>query len=221
MSEHYTLPLFPLNTVLFPGMMLPLHIFEERYKDMMSYCLSNSTPFGVILLRSGRAEGPLGDIHTVGTVADITQVKRLEGGRMNIVSLGSRRFRLLDVHHDLDYLTATVEDFPLEGKSSGPTLQYARHVMNRLAKYLRAFKKMGKVNLDIQSFPTDPETLAFLTAIVLPISNEEKQDLLAIRDAETMLREELELLRHEANILEILANERAVKQNDLSSFSLN
>jgi uncharacterized protein len=221
MGERYELPLFPLNTVLFPGMMLPLHIFEDRYKEMMQRCLSNSEPFGVVLLKDGRAEGPLGAVHEIGTIAEITQVKRLQGGRMNIVSVGHRRFRLHSLHHENPYLTGIVEDYPLDNIDSMVTQKLAQRIMTRLTSYLKTFRQMGKLNVDFQQFPDDPETLAFLTAIVLPISNEEKQDLLSMPDAEEILREEYELLRHEASILEILVNERQTQQNDSSPFSFN
>lgn len=221
MGERYELPLFPLNTVLFPGMMLPLHIFEDRYKEMMQRCLSNSEPFGVVLLKEGRDTGPLGAIHDIGTIAEITEVKRLQGGRMNIVSVGHRRFRLHSLHNNYNYLTGIVEDFPLLNIDTSATQQLAQRVMVKLTSYLKTFRKLGKLNVDFQQFPDDPETLAFLTAIVLPISNEEKQELLSISDAEVILQDEFNRLRHEANILEILINEKSVKQSDSSPFSVN
>lgn len=221
MAERYELPLFPLNTVLFPGMMLPLHIFEERYQEMMQRCLNNSESFGVVLLKTGQAEGPLGQIYDIGTAAQITQMKPLQGGRMNIVSVGHKRFRLISTHDANPYLTGIVEDFPMTNIESGQAYHKAKHVIEKLTIYLKAFKEMGRVNVDIQQFPTDPETLAYLTAILLPISNDEKQDLLAVEDAVDLLEEEYHLLRHETNILEILLNERPTQQNDFSPFSLN
>ena len=82
----YELPLFPLNTVLFPGMPLPLHVFEERYKEMVQVCLDEQRPFGVVLIRSGVAEGgPLADPYDVGCVAEIIEVQKLEDNiKLNI-----------------------------------------------------------------------------------------------------------------------------------------
>ena len=221
MGDRYELPLFPLNTVLFPGMVLPLHVFEDRYKDMMQRCLSNAEPFGVVLLKAGRPEGVLGDIYDVGTLAEITQVKRLDGDRLNIVSVGSERFKLHETHRNNLYLTGIVEDFPLEGQDSAQSYQLSKKLMTSLANYLRRFKKLGKINLDIQSFPEDPASLAFLTAMLLPITNEEKQELLSIAEAVTLLQKERHLLQHEAHILQILLNEQPVQQNSNSPFSKN
>ncbi len=220
-EQRYELPLFPLTTVLFPGMMLPLHIFEERYKEMMQRCLNNAENFGVILLKTGPAEGPLGDMYEIGTAAQITQMKPLEGGRMNIVSVGHKRFRLISTHHANPYLTGIVEDFPLTNAESNRAYHISKRVMNKLTTYLRAFKEMGRLNVDFQQFPTDPETLAYLTAILLPIENYEKQALLSVVDAVDLLEQELTMLRHEVSILDILLDERAVQQNEISPFSLN
>ena len=85
----FELPLFPLNTVLFPGMPLPLHIFEDRYKQMINNCLEEKEPFGVVLIRNGKeALGPLAQPHSIGCTARIVEVQKLSDGRMNITSVG-------------------------------------------------------------------------------------------------------------------------------------
>ena len=84
----FELPLFPLNTVLFPGMPLTLHIFEDRYKLMIGKCIQERQPFGVVLIRRGlEALGPVADTHSVGCMAFIRQVERLEQGR-TLVRMG-------------------------------------------------------------------------------------------------------------------------------------
>src|SRR5258708_12127045 len=84
-DKQQELPLFPLsNTVLFPGMALPLHIFEERYKLMITECIRDSRPFAVVLIPSAHEVGPDATIHTVGTTAHISQVENLNDGRVNI-----------------------------------------------------------------------------------------------------------------------------------------
>jgi len=117
----YSLPLFPLHTVLCPGIALPLHIFEPRYRAMIGRCLEEDAPFGVVLIRDGRETGGLaGRIAEVGTAARIRQVGRYADGRMDIVTIGVRRFRV----HALDtareaWLTGIVEDLddPLGGSA--------------------------------------------------------------------------------------------------------
>lgn len=221
MSEPYELPLFPLNTVLFPGMVLPLHIFEARYIDMIRECLANDQPFGVILLKSGRAEGELGPIYGIGTAAHVTQTMHLPDDRMNIVTVGQQRFRILEVHHQNEYLTGIVEDYPLENADTPESQVWASKISQVLSAYLKKFKELGKIEADFRQLPGDAATLAFLTAIFLPIADEAKQELLSVSDAHTMLEQEYALLKHEALILDILANERKIQPDSSLAFSLN
>jgi uncharacterized protein len=95
----FELPLFPLNTVLFPGMPIQLYIFEQRYKEMIHDCLKSSQPFGVVLIRNGKeANSHLAEPHYVGCSARILDVEPLEEGRMNLVALGQQRFRILELN---------------------------------------------------------------------------------------------------------------------------
>ncbi len=89
------LPLFPLHSVLCPGIALPLHIFEERYRLVVARCIERSAPFGVVLIRAGREVGELeGHVADVGTTAAIRQAGRYSDGRLDIVTVGERRFRI-------------------------------------------------------------------------------------------------------------------------------
>src|ERR1043166_5567751 len=115
--EIYSLPLFPLKLVLFPQLMLQLHIFEDRYKAMISHCIERNQPFGVALIRQGEEVGPPAVPYEVGCVARILAVKHLEDGRMHLLIAGESRFRILEYSEaDLPYLTGmveTLEDLPL------------------------------------------------------------------------------------------------------------
>jgi Lon protease-like protein len=105
------LPLFPLHSVLFPGVALPLHIFEERYRTMVARCIERGQPFGVVLIRDGREAGD-GDvaIAEVGTTAIIRRAGRYPDGRLDIVTVGGRRFRIDEVVADREpYLVGEVE----------------------------------------------------------------------------------------------------------------
>ena len=103
MSDLEHLPLFPLNTVLFPNMPLPLHVFEPRYKKMIRECLDNGTDFGVVLVHGG-------GLVKVGTSARIENVlQTFEDGRMNILTLGKERFTIEDIHETGAYLSADVQ----------------------------------------------------------------------------------------------------------------
>ena len=117
------LPLFPLHSVLCPGIALPLHIFEPRYREMVGHCLETGSPFGVVLIRDGREVGPLaGHIADVGTTAAIRQAGRYPDGRLDIVTVGEQRFRIVSVDSSAaPYLVGTVEelDEPLGGRDVG------------------------------------------------------------------------------------------------------
>ena len=102
------LPLFPLNLVLFPGMRLPLHIFEERYKAMIGDCIDRDAPFGVVLIREGPEVGGPAEPFRIGTSARITQVQRLEEGRLNLLALGERRFDLVEIVQEVPHMVGRI-----------------------------------------------------------------------------------------------------------------
>ncbi len=98
------IPLFPLNVVLFPGMVLPLHIFEPRYRQMITDCFQEDKPFGVVLAQPGSI--PLQEVpYTIGTMAEIRDLDRLEDGRFTLMALGTQRFRILSQHRKKSYLS--------------------------------------------------------------------------------------------------------------------
>src|SRR4029450_3182320 len=95
MPGEMEIPLFPLpNLVLFPHIVVPLHIFEERYKLMINGCIDQGETFGLVLIRTGAEEESEGTIHRVGVSARIVEVERLDEGRMNILCEGEKRFRI-------------------------------------------------------------------------------------------------------------------------------
>src|SRR5437879_526642 len=104
------IPLFPLpNLVLFPNIAVPLHIFEDRYKLMINGCIDQDEPFGLVLLRSGATEETEESIHHVGITARISDVERLEDGRMNIMCEGERRFRISRFTQQTPFWKGTVQ----------------------------------------------------------------------------------------------------------------
>ena len=94
------LPLFPLQTVLYPGMPLPLHIFEERYRQMIDKCLEHDAPFGVTLIKKGVEVGGPAEPFDVGTSARIVEASRREDGQMDLMAQGVHRFRILETLQD-------------------------------------------------------------------------------------------------------------------------
>lgn len=94
--ETMDIPLFPLQTVLFPGSVLPLKIFEQRYLDMAAACMKENKPFGICLIASGEETGPAAEPHPVGTLAEIGDWEMEQLGILQITARGGRRFRILE-----------------------------------------------------------------------------------------------------------------------------
>lgn len=116
-----TLRLFPLRTVLFPGMALPIQIFEPRYHQLLAECMEADEPFGVVLLRAGSEVGDADAVpHDVGTTARIESASPVGGGRVMVQTRGERRFRILTLHHDRPFLTADVE-YPVDEPGEVPS----------------------------------------------------------------------------------------------------
>lgn len=140
MAEIEPLPIFPLNTVLFPDGILPLRIFEPRYIDMVSACLRNDTEFGVCLIRKGKEVGAAAQPEAVGCRARITDWSMEQLGLLQIRTVGSRRFRILDASvSDAGLVTAEVEDLDDEQQVPiPPTMLECRDVLARIIDQLES-----------------------------------------------------------------------------------
>ena len=222
-AEHsmHELPLFPLNTVLFPGMPLTLHIFEERYKEMIDRCLDSRQPFGVVLIRQGvEAMGPLAEPHMVGCTAEIAQVEPLANDRFNILAVGRDRFRIVSLQQDKAYLIGMVEAYPLE--AADPDAWRSVHRLRPwVEEYLHLLSEAGDVEFEAADLPDDPEALAYLAATVLQVPNQQKQELLAAPAAADLLRTVNTLYRKELPLLRTLLQEEKKVKTGPGPFSLN
>jgi Lon protease-like protein len=198
------LPLFPLNVVLFPGMMLPLHIFETRYKAMVAYCLDRNTPFGILLTKAGRGVEEVPSVYATGTTAQIIECEKESAGCMNIMSLGRQRFRLLRVIRTTPYLVGEIEYQPFRGDESGEIRARGERVRPSLMAYLRLLTKTARVDLNLDELSTSPAALGILTAIVLQLANEEKQELLESLSYGMLLAQEERLLARERVLLQFM-----------------
>ncbi len=192
------LPLFPLNVVLFPGMVLPLHIFEPRYRQMITDCLQQKKPFGIVLVRPGSV--PLHEEpYPVGTLAEIRDLNRLPDGRFILMAKGIHRFRILSQHRAKPYLTGLVElysDFP---EPAQELAAYAEQARNLFSSYLQLLFETAKeydkhVRPDL---PGDPEELSHFIAYFLEIPNEQKQYFLELTSTIKRLQEVIAVLRRE------------------------
>ena len=169
------LPMFPLGLVLMPRMPLPLHIFEERYRLMISHCLEEEVPFGV-LLHTGTT------VQSVGCLASIDSViNRYDDGRLDILTVGTDRFRVAAMHEEKAYLEADVQVFhddPIPESQHQDVAALSENAMNDLAR----FAEVAGYEVDTSILENlSLEELSFLLATTDVFSTEEKQQLIELR----------------------------------------
>src|SRR5712691_7701000 len=208
MSE--SLPLFPLGTVLFPGLLLPLHIFEERYRQLIRDLLAGPGPrrFGVVAIRKGRETGIDGvsGLYQVGCTATLRQVTEHDDGRFDLVTAGTQRFRLNELDDSKPYLQGGVDLLPEDTGDEAAAEQAALAVQAAFRGYLSALAVRGATHFSIPSLPDEPVALSYLVAASMIVDLSEKQVLLAEPDAAARLNAERALLTRETTMLRSLTS---------------
>jgi Lon protease-like protein len=200
------LPLFPLSTVLFPGMRLPLHVFEERYRLLVADLKAQPEPwrFGVIAIRQGREVGAEGvtALHEVGCVATVRQVAAHADGRFDLATVGTERFRLLRVDAELPYFRGEVEPLQDEVTRTGEAEAFAvNRVQTGFRAYLNALADRGGGVISVADLPDEPVLLSYVVGAAMIIDLPERQSLLAAPTALDRLRLERSLLVRETAML--------------------
>jgi Lon protease-like protein len=188
------LALFPLNTVLFPGGTLPLHIFEERYRLMIGECLDADLPFGVVLIKSGHEVGGAAEPYAVGTTARISRYRRLDDGRLNLVAVGGDRFRIERLTQSHPFLRADVEILHTLDGDMAESRVAATDVSSLYRDYHRLALSLTSQWQDRVGLPPDPDALADFVAGRMETEQELKQRLLETTSVRERLGIERELL---------------------------
>jgi Lon protease-like protein len=192
------LRLFPLNTVLFPGAVLNLHVFEERYRKLVAECLDTGEAFGVVLIRDGADVGdPDVTPHEVGTTAEIADVTPLPGGRYYISTTGGQRFRIARIVDRDPFLVAEVS-FIDDGGEDDDGETRASELTHRVKGEFREYAKLLVAfsgNADEVEIPSDPIAASYAVGGALQVADALKQRLLELRTAEARLLAELGFLR--------------------------
>jgi uncharacterized protein len=216
----YEIPLFPLNSVLFPYTPIRLFIFEERYKRMIQNCLDKDQAFGVVLIRRGvEAMGPLAEPYPIGTSARISEVQRLKDGRMNIVASGEERFRILSLDKEaLPYLVGQVAPYPLRTVDPPALIASGNRLSYWVRRYLRLLEQAGNTQLDLNQIPQEAVRLAYMAGSLVQIPTQQKQELLTISEAETLLEQVRAIYRREVVLLKTMLASQ-VQEN--GAFSMN
>jgi len=210
------LPLFPLNTVLFPSLPLPLHIFEERYKLMIGTCVVTDNLFGVCLIKEGVEVGGPAEPFEIGTVARIAEVERLPDGRMNLMTFGQRRFRLEELIQREPYLVGRVVVLEPDGEPAADEL--VTDVADRLLRYLRDVRGAARLP-DRAELVADVDRLSYLAAATLGLPARERQSFLETDSAADRLQQARDLLRREIENARLFG--RAIDGPSIGPFSRN
>jgi Lon protease-like protein len=210
-----TLPLFPLGLVLYPGVMLPLHIFEQRYRRLVRDLLDQrdgTRLFGVVAIKAGREVGADGvtALYEIGCTAELRYAEAYQDGRFDIIATGMSRFRLLGVQ-DEEPLRAQIELLPETTTGRAGTL--AERVGRQFVSYRDALMTAQGVQEGDEplQLPDDPADLAYLVASAMILDLTDKQQLLAAATVDDRLRMELTMLRREESMVSGLGLRPAVE----------
>jgi Lon protease-like protein len=183
-------------------MVLPLQIFEPRYREMISDCVKANAPFGVVLIQEGMEVGGPAKPYTVGTLAKISEVVKLDDGRLLITTVGTERFRLLKFRNEKTYMTGDIETWPEEESGSSVDFNLIQQVQAAFTTYLGVLSELARKRIEGLEMPTDAASLSYVIPNwLLQIEMLEKQQLLELANPFERLQEEDRLLRRETEFL--------------------
>jgi Lon protease-like protein len=201
------LPLFPLGLVPFPGMEVPLHVFEERYRALVRRLLEEPLPadrlFGIVAIREGYEVGSheSRSMYRTGCVMQLTSVEEYDDGRLDIVAVGRHRLRVLATDTSEPFLRAEVEHLPLDG---GDALDGAREAARTLAafeEYRAVVSRLRGDDVMTGGLPRDPELLSYALAATCALTLRERQQLLEAATAADRLQLLRRLMRSEVRAI--------------------
>jgi Lon protease-like protein len=195
MAGSTRLRMFPLNTVLFPGAALSLHIFEPRYRQMIAECLDANEAFGVVLIRDGDEAGdPDVQPHEIGTTAEIAEVTPLPSGRYHLTSTGGRRFRINAIVSREPFLLCDVEYLD-EAPNDSPAIErLIAEIESEFREYLNLIVAFSGSPAEVD-VPDDPVRASYVIGDALQVADALKQQLLELGSAQERLDAELGFLR--------------------------
>lgn len=204
-------PLFPVYTVLFPGMLLPLRVFEPRYLRMMDRVLNTREEVGIVLIAEGKEVGGPAIPHEVGTLSRVVRMERMPDGTMDVVVHGTRRFRIHELDRSEPYLQARVEVMSEPREDSVRAYALAMKVQELWDRYSRLMRDVAGIDMTEERPPDDPTDLAFFVAAGLRAGLHDRQHLLTRWRVTDMLAEEIQILHQEISLLTYMARTQAVE----------
>jgi Lon protease-like protein len=191
------LPLFPLAVVLFPGMPMPLYIFEPRYRKMLADIRAGDNLFGLSYFDSSASDKEIPPAGHVGCVGEVTETQALPDGRSNILTVGVIRYRVSAyVDHGDPYLVARVDYFEDDDENEGQLTEISRDVAGMFMRVARAVRVLNDERGNLPDISdTEPQKLSFLVAAAMEIELETKQELLELRSTYERLRRLRDMLK--------------------------
>lgn len=196
-----TVPLFPLNSVVFPGIALPLHVFEERYRALVQELLAIEEPgdrvFGIVAIREGYEVGTQGthSVHRVGTLVQLTEATAYDDGRYDIEVVGRERLRVLD--HDSSGLLLRGEVTLLPDREETEAASEAALTLHTFQAYRQQLSDLRGGPVLVGELPSDPAYLSYALATTCLLTLPQRQSLLELDTAQERLVELRRLLNEE------------------------
>ncbi len=193
-SERELLPLFPLNTVLFPYSRTQLHIFEPKYRLMIESCLAHNRPFGIALIRTGDEVGSNAEPYLVGTKVKIIETHVYDDGRYDLTVEGVERFRIREINYESPYLRGAIENL-VELDEDDEDRLFELCAEGRAMAELLIKEHIDNHEFGVKVlFPDDPEQLSFAIANMLDFSPIRKQFFLELVETSVRLEYLIEVL---------------------------
>jgi Lon protease-like protein len=184
------LPLFPLSVVLFPGVPLPLHIFESRYRQMLDDIRAGNSLFGLSYFDASVSEAEFPPLGSVGCVAKVTDTEAFADGRSNILTVGMIRYRIEEyVERGNPYLVARVSYFEDDDEDNEALQERSREVAETFTRIARAVRTINDERANLPNIAdTEAQRLSFLVAAAMEVDTDVKQELLELRSTSERLR---------------------------------
>lgn len=214
------MPIFPLNTVIFPRMPVALHIFEERYRAMVRDMEEGDHRFCVALIQEGVEIGGGAVPHEVACLVEIIHLEPLPDGRYNLLALGAERVKITHLDRlSKPYMVGSVEEWPeQQGAVEADLIGKASRLFNEYANYLMT---LSGEKLDNFTLPEEAATLSYILATALQVGLDDRQRLLETPGAAARIRAEVAMMQSELPLLRALATGPRPPESNFGPFSQN
>lgn len=216
----YNVPIFPLNTVLFPGMPLPLQIFEERYLQMLDDMGRRDNRFCVAHILEGDEVGGPAATSEIACLGEIVETRPMPGERFLIIVVGVERVRIISTDHtSKPYITGTLEMIPDDAPD--PDTRLVEKARGLFKQYLACLVKLSGQEGQKIPLPEEPDLLSYMLGTALQVESVVRQGLLELPGSEARLRAEVQIMQMELPVLRSLLSGSGTPGVGYGKFSAN